>query len=38
MATIVTTGARVIPKRLEELGYQFRTPELEPALRAAVAS
>jgi hypothetical protein len=38
MATIVTTGARVIPKRLEELGYQFRRPELEPALRAAVAS
>jgi uncharacterized protein (TIGR01777 family) len=36
MASIVTTGARVMPKRLEELGYQYRWPELEPALRAAV--
>jgi hypothetical protein len=36
MASIVTTGARVMPKRLEELGYEFRRPELEPALRAAV--
>jgi uncharacterized protein len=36
MATIVTTGARVLPKRLEELGYEYRRPELEPALRAAV--
>jgi uncharacterized protein (TIGR01777 family) len=36
MASIVTTGARVIPKRLEELGYEFRRPDLEPALRAAV--
>jgi hypothetical protein len=38
MATIVTTGARVVPSRLVELGYEFRRPELEPALRAAVAS
>jgi uncharacterized protein (TIGR01777 family) len=36
MATIVTTGARVLPKRLAELGYIYRWPELEPALRAAV--
>jgi hypothetical protein len=36
MASIVTTGARVMPKRLQELGYQYRWPELEPALRAAV--
>jgi uncharacterized protein (TIGR01777 family) len=36
MASIVTTGARVLPKRLQELGYEFRRPELEPALRAAV--
>jgi uncharacterized protein (TIGR01777 family) len=36
MASIVTTGARVMPKRLEELGYHYRRPELEPALRAAV--
>jgi len=36
MASIVTTGARVMPRRLEELGYTYRWPELEPALRAAV--
>jgi uncharacterized protein (TIGR01777 family) len=36
MASIVTTGARVVPKRLEEAGYSFRHPELEEALRAAV--
>jgi uncharacterized protein len=36
MASIVTTGARVVPRRLQELGYEFRRPELEPALRAAV--
>jgi uncharacterized protein (TIGR01777 family) len=36
MANIVTTGARVIPARLQELGYRFRRPDLEPALRAAV--
>ena len=35
MASIVTTGARVVPRRLEELGYDFRRPALEPALRAA---
>jgi uncharacterized protein (TIGR01777 family) len=36
MASIVTTGQRVVPRRLQELGYEFRRPELEPALRAAV--
>jgi uncharacterized protein (TIGR01777 family) len=36
MATIVTTGQRVIPKRLGELGYRFRRPELEQALRATL--
>ena len=35
MAGIVTTGARVVPVRLQELGYDFRQPELETALRAA---
>ena len=35
MASIVTTGARVVPARLQELGYAFSRPELEPALRAA---
>jgi uncharacterized protein len=36
MATIVTTGARVEPKRLGELGYEFRQPDLDEALAAAV--
>jgi NAD dependent epimerase/dehydratase family enzyme len=35
MATIVTTGARAMPRRLAELGYEFSQPDLEPALRAA---
>ncbi len=38
MATIVLTGQRVIPARLEQLGYPFRHPELEPALRDAVSA
>jgi NAD dependent epimerase/dehydratase family enzyme len=33
MAQIVTTGQRAVPSRLTELGYRFRQPELEPALR-----
>jgi uncharacterized protein (TIGR01777 family) len=33
MAEIVTTGQRVVPAHLEQLGYHFRQPELEPALR-----
>jgi uncharacterized protein len=33
MASMVLTGQHVIPARLQELGYQFRFPELEPALR-----
>jgi uncharacterized protein len=33
MAQIVTTGQRVLPARLEELGFTFRHPELEAALR-----
>jgi uncharacterized protein (TIGR01777 family) len=37
MAMIVTTGQRVIPGRLQALGYDFRRPELEDALRAAVS-
>jgi uncharacterized protein (TIGR01777 family) len=35
MAMVVTTGQRAVPKRLQELGYEFRQPELEPALRDA---
>jgi uncharacterized protein len=35
MAMVVTTGQRAVPKRLQELGYEFRQPELERALRDA---
>ncbi|MEA2403758.1 MAG: uncharacterized protein QOE08_405 [Thermoleophilaceae bacterium] len=35
MGSIVTSGARVMPTRLEQLGYEFREPELEHALRRA---
>ena len=35
MASIVTTGARVVPARLAEIGYRFRRPGLDDALRAA---
>src|SRR3954451_19974884 len=37
MASIVTTGARVVPKKLEEAGYDFKHADLDEALRAAVA-
>jgi hypothetical protein len=33
MAEVVTTGQRAVPARLGELGYHFRHPELEGALR-----
>jgi uncharacterized protein len=36
MASIVTTGQRAVPTRLTQSGYQFRQPELEPALRSVV--
>jgi uncharacterized protein (TIGR01777 family) len=36
MATIVTTGVRAVPRRLQELGYDFRRPELAGALEAAL--
>lgn len=35
MAMIVTTGQRALPKRLTELGYDFRRADLEDALRDA---
>jgi uncharacterized protein len=38
MAEIVTTGQRAVPARLTELGYAFRRPRLEDALRHATAS
>ena len=36
MAEIVTEGQRAVPERALELGYQFRHPELDEALRDAV--
>jgi uncharacterized protein (TIGR01777 family) len=33
MAMIVTTGQRAVPRRLSEIGFSFRHPDLEPALR-----
>jgi uncharacterized protein len=33
MSWVVTTGQRVVPARLTELGYGFRRPDLEDALR-----
>jgi uncharacterized protein len=38
MAEIVTTGQRAVPARLTELGYGFKQPELEAALRDATGS
>ena len=38
MAEMVTTGQRVVPARLRQLGYEFRHPELEPALRDVLSS
>lgn len=35
MAQIVTTGVNAVPARLDELGYEFRQPRLEQALRLA---
>jgi uncharacterized protein len=37
LAEAVSSGQRVIPRRALDLGFEFRYPELEPALRAAVA-
>ncbi len=38
MAGIVATGQRVVPKRLLELGFQFRHPAVEPALRDVLSA
>ena len=35
MSHVVTTGQRAVPARLLELGYEFRRPDLEDALREA---
>ena len=36
MAEVVTTGQRAVPRRALELGYDFRHPELDEALRDAL--
>jgi uncharacterized protein (TIGR01777 family) len=33
MAEVVTQGQRVVPARLQSMGYEFHHPEVEPALR-----
>jgi uncharacterized protein len=38
MASIVITGQRAIPAKLAELGYRFKQPDLEAALRDATGS
>lgn len=35
MAQVVTTGVRMEPRRLRELGFRWSRPQLEPALREA---
>ena len=35
MVSILTDSQRALPRRLEQLGYRFRQPDLEPALRSA---
>lgn len=37
MAEMVTQGQRAVPRRAQELGYAFRHPELDEALRAALS-
>jgi NAD dependent epimerase/dehydratase family enzyme len=36
MAQVVTKGARVLPAKALVLGYEFRHPQLDEALRAAL--
>jgi uncharacterized protein len=38
MATVLLDGQRAVPRRLTELDFQFRFPELEPALRSLYGS
>jgi uncharacterized protein len=37
MAEIVTEGQRAVPQRARELGYEYRRPELDAALRSALS-
>jgi uncharacterized protein (TIGR01777 family) len=34
--TLLLEGCRVIPRRLEQLGYKFKYPDLEPALKHVI--
>ena len=36
MSTVVLDGQRVLPKKTQELGFTFRFPEIDAALRDAV--
>ncbi len=38
MASVVIGGQRALPKALEEVGYRFAFPELEPALRDVLSA
>jgi uncharacterized protein (TIGR01777 family) len=38
MAEVITSGRRAVPKRALELGYAFRHPDLDEALRSALGS
>ena len=37
-AQVMTTGARVVPRRLQELGYEFKQPTLSGALEQATGT
>jgi NAD dependent epimerase/dehydratase family enzyme len=34
----ILASARVVPQRLQQLGYTFQDPELEPALRRTLST
>ena len=36
LADMVFGGSRVLPRRAHDLGYEFRFPEVDPALEAAL--
>ena len=35
MSSVVTEGVRMVPRRLLDLGYEFKRPDLTDSLRAA---